>query len=190
MNLRGDENRWIVYCFTIQDSRKSEALMFIMGGKTRTSGRAFICHRTGLFQRDGRKNARAATPTDGLRIKRLDRDEEWFDCIFSNRNGKSDLLSGYDVIIGPIANDILYDVFGIPTSGFLNREQSLQLLLVGPVYTQVVIRTEKAAEQLTWLSSEVLDHEKIMLMQQAMLREQEEYQALFAEKMEKIADLQ
>ena len=22
----------------------------------------FICHRTGLFQRDGRKNARAATP--------------------------------------------------------------------------------------------------------------------------------
>ena len=107
--------------------------------------------------------------TDGLRIKRLDRDEEWFDCIFSNR---------------------LYDVFGIPTSGFLNREQSLQLLLVGPVYTQVVIRTEKAAEQLTWLSSEVLDHEKIMLMQQAMLREQEEYQALFAEKMEKITDLQ
>ena len=107
--------------------------------------------------------------TDGLRIKRLDRDEEWFDCIFSNRNGKSDLLSGYDV---------------------MNREQSLQLLLVGPVYTQVVIRTEKAAEQLTWLSSEVLDHEKIMLMQQAMLREQEEYQALFAEKMEKIADLQ
>ena len=96
----------------------------------------------------------------------------------------------YDVIIGPIANDILYDVFGIPTSGFLNREQSLQLLLVGPVYTQVVIRTEKAAEQLTWLSSEVLDHEKIMLMQQAMLREQEEYQALFAEKMEKITDLQ
>ena len=58
------------------------------------------------------------------------------------------------------------------------------------MYTQVVIRTEKAAEQLTWLSSEVLDHEKIMLMQQAMLREQEEYQALFAEKMEKIADLQ
>ena len=58
--------------------------------------------------------------TDGLRIKRLDRDEEWFDCIFSNRNGKSDLLSGYDVIIGPIANDTLYDVFGIPTSGFLS----------------------------------------------------------------------
>jgi hypothetical protein len=58
------------------------------------------------------------------------------------------------------------------------------------VYTQVVIRTEKAAEQLIWLSSEVLDHEKIMLMQQAMLREQEEYQALFAEKMEKITDLQ
>ena len=110
--------------------------------------------------------------------------------VFSNRNGKSDLLSGYDVIIEPIANDTLYNVFGIPTSGFLNREQSLQLLLVGPVYTQVVIRTEKAAEQLTWLSSEVLDHEKIMLMQQAMLREQEEYQALFAEKMEKITDLQ
>ena len=53
-----------------------------------------------------------------------------------------------------------------------------------------MIRTEKAAEQLTWLSSEVLDHEKIMRMQQAILREQEEYQALFAEKMEKITDFQ
>ena len=69
---------------------------------------------------------------EGLRIKRFDRDEAWFDYIFANRAGSADALSGYDVIIGPIANDTLYDTFGIITSGFLPREQALALLMLGP----------------------------------------------------------
>ena len=46
---------------------------------------------------------------------------EWFDYIFSNSNGKKDYLSEYDVIIGPIANDTLYDTLGILTSGFIKK---------------------------------------------------------------------
>lgn len=45
--------------------------------------------------------------TTGLLIKRLSRDETWFDYIFSNRAGKADAFSAYDVIVGPIANDTL-----------------------------------------------------------------------------------
>lgn len=123
---------------------------------------------------------------EGLLVKHFVRDEEWFDCIFSNRNGRPDPLSGYDVIVGPIANDTIYNVFGITTSGVLNREQAGELLRIGPEYTQVVIKTEKAAEQLTWKSSEVLDSERIAIMQATVQKEQEEYQVLFAKKMEEL----
>ena len=65
--------------------------------------------------------------TGGLNIKTFSRDEEWFDYIFSNRAGYPDKLIGYDVITGPIANDTIYDTWGITTSGLLKRDQALQL---------------------------------------------------------------
>ena len=55
--------------------------------------------------------------TEGLRIKHFERDLEWFRYIFSNRRAV-DILPDYDVIIGPIANDTIYDTLGIFTSGY------------------------------------------------------------------------
>ena len=126
--------------------------------------------------------------TEGLRMKRFSRDEEWFDYICGNRNGKADGLADVDVIVGPIANDTIYDVLGITTSGFLNREQSLKLLLIGPEYSQVVIKTEKAASQLQWISSEELGRGTIAGWRETVLKEQEDYQALFAEKMQEVLE--
>ena len=70
----------------------------------------------------------------GLMQKEFTRNEEWFRYIFDNREGKADELCDYDVIIGPIANDTIYDLFGITTSGYLTDEQSLQILSTGPCY--------------------------------------------------------
>ena len=50
-------------------------------------------------------------------IKRLKRDEEWFEFIYNNRRN-NDTMPQYDLIIGPIANDTIYDTLGITTSGF------------------------------------------------------------------------
>ena len=58
--------------------------------------------------------------TDDLQIKRFERDEDWFRYIFSNRRRMPDALSDFDVIIGPIANDTLYNTFGVLTSGMLD----------------------------------------------------------------------
>lgn len=69
-----------------------------------------------------------------LAIKQLKRDEEWFHYIFSNRRGEVDLLQAYDVILGPIANDTIYDLAGIITSGFLTDEEALSVLKTGPLY--------------------------------------------------------
>ena len=88
----------------------------------------------------------------GLLIHRFNRDEDWFSYIFQNRRARDDL--SVDVMIGPIANDTIFETFGIISSGFLKPEDALKLLLVGPEYTQVAIKTEKAAGRLKWIRSD------------------------------------
>ena len=78
----------------------------------------------------------------GLHIHRFERDEDWFEYIFRNRRGMPDSHAEADVIIGPIANDTIYDTFGIITSGLLKDEQAMRLLMIGPEYTQIALRTE------------------------------------------------
>ena len=65
--------------------------------------------------------------TDGLAIHHFERDPSWFEYIFANRAAKPDRYPEADLIIGPIANDTIYDTFGIITSGLLEKEQSMRL---------------------------------------------------------------
>ncbi len=67
-----------------------------------------------------------------LCVKQLSRDEEWFEYIYLNRANQADVLADFDVITGPIANDTIYDTWGIITSGFLKNDQALRLLMIGP----------------------------------------------------------
>lgn len=124
---------------------------------------------------------------DGLDVRRLSRDGAWFDYIYRNRTRLGDALIDADVIIGPIANDTIYDTWGVITSGLIPREQALALLTIGPEYRQVVIKTEKAAEALRWQSARVLDPDEIARCQATVKREEEAYQALFIETYERIS---
>ena len=87
-------------------------------------------------------------------------------------------------IIGPIANDTLFDTLGILTSGYLSAEEAMSLLMIGPQYEQVVIKTDLAAEHLTWLSSRILPEEEIARSRETTGREEEAYQREFGETME------
>ena len=122
---------------------------------------------------------------EGLSIMKLDRNAEWFDYIFDNRNWEEDAHDD-DIIIGPIANDTLYDVMGITTSGIFTKEQSFQLLNIGPVYQQIVIKTEKASSQLKWLERIILTHEEAVYYRSFVKDEETAFQKLFAEAMDKI----
>ena len=51
----------------------------------------------------------------GLEIHRFTRSVDWFGYIFNNRRGKDSLSA--DVVIGPIANDTIFDTLGIMSSG-------------------------------------------------------------------------
>ena len=52
---------------------------------------------------------------EGLEIEHLERDQKWYSYIYRNRRAKD--TCDADVVIGPIANDTIYDTMGILTSG-------------------------------------------------------------------------
>ena len=166
------------------------------GRKNADFGQGFYLSQNGEFAgRWAREKKEAAVfvntyvlVEEGLHILRFERDKEWFDYIFNNRRAREDMHPEADVIIGPIANDTLYETFGMITSGYLTPGQALQLLQIGPCYEQVVIKSEKAASQLSFVSAEELPHEKIAAFQKARLEEEAEYQKLFAGTLENLTD--
>ncbi|WP_051207801.1 DUF3990 domain-containing protein [Butyrivibrio sp. AE3006] len=111
----------------------------------------------------------------GLKIKYLDRDEEWFRYIFSNRRIKPDEFSEYDVIVGPIANDTIFNTLGIMTSGYLSDDEALKLLCVGPMYQQVVLKTLAAVDNLHFVSVSKLLSESIKENKEILAKEEECY---------------
>ena len=115
-----------------------------------------------------------------LKVKEFKRDSEWFRYIFSNRRMMPDLYSDYDLIIGPIANDTIYETFGIITSGLLTRKQSLELLMIGPLYEQTVIKSDKAARQLKWIDARIMSSEELATYRDIHEKEEAAYEKEFA----------
>lgn len=122
----------------------------------------------------------------GLNVHRFERDASWFEYIYANRNHMPDTMREADVIIGPIANDTIYDTLGITTSGFLTKEQSLKLLMIGPLYTQIVLKSEKAAAQLAWLKAEILDEETVRSCRDEVAEEEAVFTKQFSELLDTI----
>ena len=115
---------------------------------------------------------------NGLNVKEFKRDNEWFNYIFKNRNGFEDIYKDYDVIIGPIANDTIFDTWGIITSGYVSEKRALKALINGPEYIQIAIKTNKALEKLKFIKSEIMDKKIINSYRDEVLKEQEEYQQI------------
>ena len=116
----------------------------------------------------------------GLNILRLQRNEEWFRYIVNNRRSKDSFSA--DVIIGPIANDTIFDTFGIISSGLLETETAMKLLMIGPEYTQAAVKTEKAIRSLRWIRSVRISGQSPELRK----AEQEKYMEEFAKTMQAI----
>ena len=95
--------------------------------------------------------------------------------------GYADSCPEADVVIGPIANDTIYDTLGVLTSGVLTREQSLELLRIGPAFEQTVVKTERAAAHLKWLSVRTLAPGEAARFRERVQQEEADYQTLLAE---------
>ena len=117
---------------------------------------------------------------EGLAVHRFRRDEAWFDCIFRNRRLQDGLTA--DVVIGPVANDTIFDTFGVISSGLLEPADAVKLLMIGPEYTQTVIKTEKAVRQLRFIRSSPVRQPDAGERE----AEKEAYQAAFAKALQEI----
>ena len=124
-----------------------------------------------------------ALDLSGLKIRRFQRDEDWFSYLYDNRHHKEDRYQDYDLIIGPIANDTIYDTFGIITSGILSKQEAMKLLMIGPSYEQIVLKSKKAADHLKFESYITLSYEEAISYRDLVLKEQEAYQKQFTEVM-------
>ena len=84
---------------------------------------------------------------------------DWLDFVFANRqdvyNGKQ-----YDIVIGAVADDTIYRVFGLYEPGLLTREETLKRLKIPMLFDQVTFCTDKALEQLKYLGQLDLDKEE------------------------------
>ena len=74
----------------------------------------------------------------------------------------------------------IYDTWGILTSGFVDSETALRVLMIGRAYTQIVIKTDKAAAALSFTSSVILSHEEIAKYRKSVEREEKAFQEQFA----------
>ena len=116
----------------------------------------------------------------GLSIHRFTRSTDWFRYIFDNRRANDALTA--DVVIGPIANDTIFDTLGILSSGYLKPEDAVKLLMIGPEYTQIAIKTEKALKQLRFIKSEKIEG----VTGEALKKEQDDYLEAFSRELDKI----
>ncbi len=117
---------------------------------------------------------------EGLQVRRFRRDEDWFRYIFHNRRAQDSLSA--DLVIGPIANDTIFDTLGVISSGFLDAADAMKLLMIGPEYTQVAVKTEKAAARLRWIRSEPLPRPDAAVRR----AEQEAYDEAFGKVLQEI----
>lgn len=89
---------------------------------------------------------------DGLKILRFtEMTEEWLDLIVSCRSG---IKHNYDIVIGTMANDQVYNYISDYISGILTREQFWVLAKFKHPTHQINFCTVKALECLTFVKDE------------------------------------
>ena len=182
------ENRFRVYH---SGFAKIEVPDLHRGRKNADFGQGFYVSRNEEFARRWARYRRGETTyiniyeldLQGLKVLELQRDRTWFSYIFNNRRHRKDRYGEYDIIVGPIANDTIYDTFGIITSGVLTDEEALSLLLLGPAYEQIVLKTDRCLDHLKWIKTEILSPETIERCRTIVAEEEKEYQEAVVEQM-------
>lgn len=88
-----------------------------------------------------------------LKIINFDKaDKEWLDFVSANRKGEC--KEEYDVVIGPVADDGVYEVVRFYEIGVYDLQETLKRLKVEELYNQVLFHTKKALTYLKYVEME------------------------------------
>ena len=92
---------------------------------------------------------------DTLNVLRFDSySEEWLDFILSCRSGNDS--TAYDIVIGGVANDKVFNTVELYLDGLINKEEAIRRLKYEKPNLQICFRTEKAIACLHFKGSEKL----------------------------------
>lgn len=92
----------------------------------------------------------------GLAVKEFDGvSEEWFDAVIACRGG-NDVLAGFDVVVGPVANDNVYQTLRFFETGVYSKEEAMRRLLAERLFNQVVFKTPGSLRALRYVSHAVV----------------------------------
>jgi len=90
--------------------------------------------------------------TDILKIKIFTQaNEEWLDFVIHNRS--IDSSADYDMVIGPVANDTLYQTFTLYEAGILTKQETIVRLKIHPLFDQISFHSHKALELLKFINA-------------------------------------
>jgi len=92
---------------------------------------------------------------NALKILRFDSySEEWLDFILACRRGED--ISDYDIVIGGVANDKVFNTVELFFDGLIDRGEALRRLRYEEANLQICFRTEKALARLVFEGSDLL----------------------------------
>ncbi len=82
--------------------------------------------------------------------------DAWLDFVTDHRMG---VYCGpeYDLVVGPVANDDVYETLQLFINGAISREYAMERLKVKRLYNQYVFKTDKSLSFLRFIRAEVLD---------------------------------
>lgn len=114
----------------------------------------------GKFKRRGKEGVISSYHFDEKRMQELkvlrfeSYSEEWLDFILVCRKG--DDTTEYDIVIGGVANDKVFNTVELFFEGLIDKNEAIRRLCYEKPNLQVCLRTEKALECLRFEGSEVL----------------------------------
>ena len=96
-----------------------------------------------------------------LKIKKFKEvDKKWLDFICECRkNINFSLSEEFDVIIGAVANDTLYNVIGLYENNSYDFEDTIKRLKINPLYSQYCVCSDKGISHLKFIESEVIKND-------------------------------
>ena len=99
---------------------------------------------------------RDALGKPGLRVLAFNGPEEaWFDFVMDNRHTVG-FSHDYDVVMGPVANDNVYETLTLFEDGIITKAEAIVRLKTYKLVDQVLFHTEAALKFLRFVDSEVV----------------------------------
>lgn len=78
-------------------------------------------------------------------------DKEWLDFVVGNRKGQC--AGGFDMTMGPVANDQLYATIRLYEQGIITADAAIEMLRTHTLFGQLAIHSQEIAEKLNFIES-------------------------------------